>query len=128
MQRACDVCGQRYEAKRRTSKYCSTRCRTRSSRGQVVKLPTSAEHPASSGVVATYRKRLAKAGRLDTPEGAHVMLLAEAMAAAGNSAAGVALLSRELAARMADAMRGAQSKADALDELSRRRQDKAAGA
>lgn len=32
MKRKCDVCGKEYEAKRKTSKYCSNTCRSRASR------------------------------------------------------------------------------------------------
>ena len=78
-----------------------------------------------SPLVKEHRDRLLQAGRLDTPEGAHVMFLAEQMAG-GGPLSGVALLSKELAARMAEALRGTAAVAsDSVDDLARRRADKA---
>lgn len=86
----------------------------------------------SSGVAATYEKRLTAADVLDTPEGAHVMLLARLLESGSSSgsmtAAGAASLSRELRAAMEAALADAPAEADVLDELAERRRQKAAGA
>lgn len=75
-------------------------------------------------LVEAYRAQLEGAGRLDTPEGAHVMLLAELFATGQHTSSGAATLSRELRAALEVAMRGAAKKADAVDELSERRRRK----
>lgn len=95
-----------------------------------VEQPKAPVSPPSS-VVASYEKRLTAADALDTPEGAHVMLLAkllEAGAGSGMTAAGAASLSRELRAAMEAALKDAPAEADVLDELSERRRQKASGA
>lgn len=81
-------------------------------------------------MVATYEERLDAAGVLDTPEGAHVMLLARLLeeGAGGMTASGAASLSRELRAAMDAALKDAPGEADVLDELAERRRQKASGA
>lgn len=115
----------------RPRKYC-TDCRPSRNRPnpRVIQLP--AAEPRTD-VVATplteaYQRQLADADRLDTPEGAHVMFLADLFAAGGHTAAGAASLSKELRAAMELALRGAPRQADFLDELDARRRRKATGA
>jgi hypothetical protein len=79
-------------------------------------------------LTAAYQRQLVDAARLDTPEGAHVMFLADLFAAGGHTAAGAASLSKELRAAMELALRGAPRKADFLDELDERRRRKVSGA
>jgi len=86
--------------------------------------PVSDEVP----LVTTYRSQLERAERLDSPEGAHVLHLANLFANGQHTAAGAASLSKELRAAMEMAMRGAPKAADALDDLARRRRMKASGA
>lgn len=78
--------------------------------------------------MVAYRKELAAAGRLDTPAGASVMHLASLFAAGNHTAAGAASLHRELRAALEVALRGAKTKADAMDELAARRRFKASSA
>lgn len=119
----------------RPRKFC-TECRPPRNRPnpRVVQLPASpqaatpAVYEPTSSVVAAYRRQLEDAERLDTPDGAHVMLLAQLFAAGNHTAAGAASLSRELRAAMEVALRGAPVKADKLDELAARRAAKAEGA
>lgn len=86
----------------------------------VIKTPVS-ETPASAGLVETYRARLVEADRLDTPEGQHVMQLAETLATPGHTANGLAALSRELRTALAEVLKNAPQAADRLDELAERR-------
>lgn len=102
--------------------------RDRPNRSHVVNLPASKPDTKPRGLVATYRRRLESAGRLDLPEGEHVMLLAEMLAAGGHTASGAASLSRELRAAMDSALEGAPKVADDIDELTARRERKASGA
>lgn len=95
----------------------------------MIKLPT-VEQPdvPVPALMEAYQRQLVGADRLDTPEGALVMFLAELFAAGGHTAAGAASLSRELRAAMELALRGAPRQADFLDELDERRRRKATGA
>lgn len=84
--------------------------------------------PETPPLVAMYRQQLETAERVASPEGAHVLHLANLFASGQHTAAGAAALSKELRAAMEMAMRGAPKAADALDDLARRRQMKASGA
>src|SRR4051812_15503934 len=81
----CAVCGGRFEAKRSTRKYCSPRCRVRASRAPdplpqardsapVVALPKRA--PDENGLLATTRRELEEADRLNTSKGQAALLVA----------------------------------------------------
>lgn len=78
--------------------------------------------------MASYRARLEQAERLDTPEGAHALYLAQLFAEGQHTAAGAAALSRELRAAMEAATKDAPREADRMDELAARRAEKVAGA
>lgn len=55
MERACDACGTQYQAKRKTSRYCSDRCRMRSLRNAPAERPrlrVVSEEPVVIGDVA----------------------------------------------------------------------------
>ncbi len=70
-----------------------------------------------TGLVDALRRQLEAAGRLDTPEGALVMELAELMAAGRgkHTASGAAALSRELRAALVDALKHAEPEGDVID-------------
>lgn len=127
--RACAACGAEIppqQGSARPRKFCFV-CRPPRNKPnpRLIDLPaTEAEPP----LVASYRAMLVETARLDSPEGAHVMHLAELFAAGKHTAAGAASLSRELRAAMDAALAGAPKKADALDELSARRNRKASSA
>lgn len=147
MERTCEQCGAKIPPQKgsaRPRKFCAT-CRPPRNRPnpRVIKTPRTDEgqeasaapvdlptgrKPGRPGLVETYRRQLEAAERLETPEGAHVLLLAELLAGDGHTAAGAASLSRELRAAMEEAMKGAPPLADRLDELAARRAQKAAGA
>jgi len=88
--------------------------------------PQESSEPAGevSPLVTTYQQVLKAADRLATPEGAHVMHLAELFANGRHTAAGAASLSKELRAAMESALRGAARAPDAMDELEERRRRK----
>ena len=64
-----------------------------------------------------YRDALSAVGRLDTPQGDLVLLLADRLAAGGHSASGVASLSRELRAAWVEATRDATAAKDGVTSL-----------
>lgn len=105
----------------------SERCRA--ARSGVTALPVP-EVPLDDGsaLLAAYRATLDQAGRLGLPEGAHVMYLAELLAAGKHTAAGAAALSKELRTAMERALQGAPQQPDELDELAARRAQKMTGA
>lgn len=130
MQRSCDACGQPYEAKQKRSRFCSTNCRVKAHRGQVTAGPTAVA-PVPDGeapVVVRYRKALADAGRLETPRGEHVLMLAQSISTGAHTAAGMASLSRELREAFDKAIVGATQVADPVDEFTARRLGKVVGA
>lgn len=133
MRRRCDSCGSEYEAKRKTSKFCSTRCRVRAHERQ----ETVAEFPLQppealgegSGPVETVTRRiLGEAERVDTVLGQQAITLAGRLDRPGSdTGSSVAALSKEFRAVMDAAMAGVGVAADPLDELRARRDRKRAG-
>src|SRR5690349_21601838 len=87
---------------------------------RIINLPQDQDQGADT-LVGVYRQTLETAGRLGTPEGAHVMHLANLFENGQHTAAGAASLSRELRSAMEQALRGAPKQADAMDELEKRR-------
>lgn len=118
----------------RPRKYCTT-CRPPRERKnpRVVDMPDrdaapKTPSPGRLSLVATYRRQLEEAERLDTPDGALVLQLAELFELGDHTASGAASLSRELRAAMEVALRGAAKQGDSIDELTARRRAKAASA
>ena len=138
MQRNCEKCGKPYTAKRNTSRYCSTRCRTATSRaGGAAKAATAS--PAAVSVteadilpplVAAIAQELDAAGRLNTAKGQLALQLAMDLSSAGafDNLSQRAAATREIRASLEAALAGARPSADALDELEKRRREKAARA
>lgn len=129
MTRACNFCGREYEAKTSVSKFCSSTCRARVSKGQtpVKALPTPTPSPvrvADLPQVAKVRAELEAAGKVDTALGEHALWLAQRLASGQDPASGVAALSREMRATLAEATRGAAAESrlsSYQDELAARR-------
>lgn len=113
MERSCDVCGEPYQAKRATSRYCSTRCRTRSSRGQVVPL-TQAQNAATEAIIQAGAvehstiSALEDVGRLDTPLGQACIVLARRLDQPGvDTGSALASVAGRLESLLASATKGA---------------------
>lgn len=142
MARLCEQCGCEIEQQKgpaRPRKYCTT-CRPPRNRRNP-RLIDAPQETETAGVevsfvtggklpqlVESYRARLQEAGRLDTPEGAHAMHLAQLLATGEHTASGAASLSRELRMAMAEALKHASDGSDPLDELEQRRRAKATSA
>lgn len=127
MQRECAVCSKPFEAQRPQAKYCGSTCRTRATRGGMAKpKPPQLVQTPSSGLVDAVRAELEATGRLGTIAGQHAMELATRIVSAPGMNTGVAALSKQLQAVLADALRGANVAADPLDELRKRRDRKRA--
>ena len=129
MERSCDVCGQLYQARRRTSKYCSTRCRTRASRGHVSServVPLAVPSGDVGDVERSTVAALERAERLDTPLGRACVVLARRLDSPGmDTGSAMASVAGRLEALLASATRGAgavSAPQQLRDELAERRQ------
>jgi hypothetical protein len=144
-------CGRVFQAKSPRARSCSSTCRSRDSRAglsgpnrpNVVTLPARPAsvppvvapaapqpdlgEPSEPELVATTRRELEQAGRLDTALGQQALLLAERMASPFASAAAVASLAKRHSDLIAALVPPAPGKPDFLDELAERRLRKASG-
>ncbi len=118
MQRACDVCGDQFEAQRANARYCSGRCRKRHQRGarkpaEVVELPQR-----TGRVEATTHTALVEADRLDTPLGQTALGLARRLDDPDRETGqGLSSLAKQFQAMLEAATAGAFVEADPIDEL-----------
>jgi hypothetical protein len=120
---SCAVCSFGFEAKRSDAKYCGERCRKRAQRETRLTKPKR----SSRGLVEAVRSDLDAHNVLDTPAGEQALAMAERMVSAvKDTGSSFAAISRELSRLRDEALAGASRKADPLDELAKRREDKAA--
>jgi endogenous inhibitor of DNA gyrase (YacG/DUF329 family) len=139
MKKNCSTCGDYFDAKRSTAKYCSDRCRVQAQRkgagGTVVAFGVAQSPPAEpraareAGPLETAaRAELEAVGRAETLAGAQVLALARRLDAAGADETGssYAALSKELRAALVVAVAGAEQAADPIDELRKQRDRKRA--
>jgi hypothetical protein len=144
MVKLCGCCGAQFHG-RSDAMFCSKKCKERKRRERlaagsttpkpkpspapVVALPAQTPDPAppKSGLVRAIEKQLAKAERLDTPAGQMALVLAERLSSGRDTGSALATLSRELTARMGEALAGATIEPDELDELAERRLRKVSG-
>ena len=126
MTRSCNVCQRPYEAKRATSKYCGVTCRTRASRAGTTEAVVADLPTPSAGLEDALTRELDGAGRLDTWLGQSALELARRISSPHESGASIASLTKQLRETMADALKGAATADDALDELRKRRDSKRA--
>lgn len=81
MMRPCDVCGTPYEAKRKTSRYCSATCRVRASRAggvesNVVQLPQPSDDSDAGPLETATRATLVEVEKDAHPLGVALLSLA----------------------------------------------------
>ncbi len=118
-----------YEAQRPSSRYCSTRCRTRATRTGVAGEKVERESAAVDvpvGVAAATEAELRAVGRLETAKGQAALLLARRLeTATADTGSAVASLARQwqsaLEAALAHAGQEASALSRARDELAARR-------
>jgi hypothetical protein len=116
----CAGCGNDFEAKRSTAKFCSPTCRKRGSRGV-----GTADVP--SDLVAVTQRELERLGKFDTVDGQQAMVIANRMVSPFETGAAVSSLSKDLSRLIATLGRGAQSVDPvqaAKDEVARKREQK----
>lgn len=134
MQRPCDVCGETYEAKRATSKYCSDRCKMRKARGAPTEHadpvplgPVDAPEPEIGPVEAETRRHLAGVDRETSVLGQTALVLARRLDHGRDTGAAMASVAKQLEATLSSATKGVAFAADPLDELRARRDRKRSG-
>lgn len=129
MQRSCAVCGASFEAQRPQAKYCGDTCRKRAQRGGLATpAPAPVVDRSMSGLVDAVTAELEAAGRVNTVAGQHALELANRIVNAPGMNTGVAALSKQLQAVLAEALRNSSVAVNPLDELRARRDAKRAAA
>src|SRR5687768_10840835 len=108
MQRPCDVCGESYEAKRATSKYCSDRCKMRKARGAVTrpeaeKVPKLAPKHTDGPVTESALVTLRDTDRVESPLGQAALALARRVDLGRDTGAGLAALVKQFEATLKSA-------------------------
>ena len=118
MQRACDSCGTDYEAKRPSSRYCSTKCRNRAARAGTSKprVATDAK-PASTSTTVADQVRRELGTQLDSAAGQMALSLAHRLDGAVDTGSAMAAVARELRSILAELLGSTIQVADPIDEL-----------
>lgn len=127
MQRNCAVCQAPFEAQRSQAKYCGDTCRKRAQRGGIAGKTESGAVPPGrpvSGLVDAVTAELEAAGKVNSVAGQHALELANRIVSAPGMNTGVAALSKQLQAVLAEALRGSSQAADPVDDLKARRDAK----
>jgi len=124
MTKRCAHCGEAFETSSSRARYCGSTCRSRAFKERKQAEPAPDPTESDAPLVARVRADLEGAGRLDTPLGQIAMILAHRLASQGDSGAAMAAVSRELRSVLGEALSG-QASGDVLDELARRRRQRA---
>ena len=126
----CEGCGDAMpDAVNPNRRWCSDRCRKRASRAGIASTRTTSRPPAPlrpvSGLLDAVAAELAAADRTNTVAGQLALELARRITDAPPMNTGVAALSKQLSATMAQALSGAGRPArDPVDQLKKRRDSK----
>ena len=145
MQKMCAFCGKPFEAKRAAAVFCGATCRQRRQRAGAPIVPLEVvggeRHPANladaiamaamdtrnaladSPLVVTTRATLEVAGVLGTVSGQAALILAAQVAAGRDTLAGLSSGVKQLEASVAAAL-ASVTRADQMDEVTRRRDEK----
>jgi hypothetical protein len=135
MEATCARCAQTFSARSKRARFCSPKCRTQATRararGEAETLPSKAKPKRTpkpqadapiSGTLGAVVAELRGAGRLDSSAGQAAVALARRIDDGAESSAGLAALTREMRAAMAEALSRVEASGDALDELRARRE------
>ena len=130
VERPCDVCGEVYEAKRTNSRYCSSTCRKRASRGAVAPVVVVPD-PVPGPVEMATEQQLVTLKRGSSPLGQAALTLARRIDRGVEAGAGLASLVKQLEATLRsvslEARQAAPSFLDqAIDEVAQRRAQRGA--
>ena len=144
MRITCAACSTEFDARSSRARFCSAKCRTDAHyRRTKLGLPEAKNPPAKPkrtrkvkpapetdapvGTLGAVLAELREAGRLDSSAGQAAVALARRIDDGAESSAGLAALTRELRAAMAEALARAEAAGDALDELRARREARRVG-
>lgn len=142
MDASCARCGASFSPASKRARFCSVKCRTQATRARAAGQPESLapvkpkrtrkakpapEPDAPVGTLGAVLAELREAGRLDSSAGQAAVALARRIDDGAESSAGLAALTRELRAAMAEALARAEAAGDALDELRARREARRVG-
>jgi endogenous inhibitor of DNA gyrase (YacG/DUF329 family) len=140
MEATCARCAQPFSTSSRRARFCSSKCRTAATRARAKGQPETVAVPAKpkvkrkpkstdspTGTLGAVISELTTAGRLETSAGQAAIALATRIDEGAESSAGLAALTRELRAAMAEALANVTEAGDALDELRARREARRAG-
>lgn len=122
---ACEACGRAFEPKRTTQRFCCATCRQRGHRGAVV--TDLSEVRGDLTLVEATKVALVEAGRERTPAGVRALLLAADLDRGGDTGSARASLSKAHGEALDAALKGAPTKADAVDDLKAQRAKRLAG-
>ena len=135
--RVCEVCEGPFVAARASARFCGATCRKRASRGAVsVRRKPGGSPPATRPVLAVLegesieaatRAELAAVGREQSSEGQKALLVARRLdEGVRDTGMGLAAVMRAHSAALAEAVKGAATAGDPVDELKARRDRKRA--
>ena len=137
MEATCARCGQTFSPASKRARFCSVKCRTQATRARAKGEPESAvvkpkpkrsrkaaatEPDAPVGALGAVLAELRAAGRLESSAGQAAVALARRIDDGAESSSGLAALTREMRAAMAEALSRVEASGDALDELRARRE------
>lgn len=143
MRITCAACSTDFDARSSRARFCSAKCRYdahyRRTKLGLPEGPTAPESPkpkrtrkpkaeaVPTGTLGAVVAELTAAGRLDSSAGQAAVALARRIDDGAESSSGLASLTREMRAAMAEALSRAEATGDALDELRARREARRAG-
>ena len=139
MEATCARCAQTFSTSSRRARFCSPKCRTQATRARArgeaesvavpskpkpkrTRKPAPLEADAPVGALGAVLAELRVAGRLDSSAGQAAVALARRIDDGAESSSGLAALTREMRAAMAEALSRVEASGDALDELRARRE------
>lgn len=134
MEAICARCAQPFSAASKRARFCSVKCRTQATRARAAGQPESLTpakpkrivkakpEAVTTGALGAVLDELQAAGRLQSSAGQAAVALARRIDDGAESSAGLAALTREMRAAMAEALSRAEATGDALDELRARRE------
>lgn len=140
MRITCAACSTDFNARSSRARFCSAKCRTdahyRRTKLGLPEAKTPAPKPkrtrkpkadSITGALGAVVAELTAAGRLDSSAGQAAVALARRIDDGAESSSGLAALTREMRAAMAEALSRVEASGDALDELLARREARRAG-
>jgi len=140
----CATCSSDFDARSSRARFCSSKCRTQAhyrrtklgipealNPAPTPKAPAKGRKPTPDdspiGTLGAVITELNDAGRLNTSAGQAAVALASRIDAGAESSSGLAALTREMRAAMAEATANVAQAGDALDELRAKREARRAG-